>query len=134
MRIALALPIVHRKGVLVANLQLPNDEVLTIGILVLDAAGDTVPAPSGDTFTVVSSNPASLDAVIGATPSGQPAVVMNALVQASLGLTVTVSDSAGLKAFTETVDIVADTKPAAVGLDLAHATSVVQPVPTNPGP
>ena len=117
-----------------ANLQLPNDEILTIGILTLDEAGQTVPAPAGDVFSVVSSNPASLNAAIGATAGGNAAVVINALVQASPGLSFTVSDKDGLTAFTEGVDIVQDTTPKAIGLDLTHTTSVVQPVPTNPGP
>ena len=117
-----------------ANLQLPNDVVRTIPILANDAAGDVVPAPTGDTFSVVSSNPASLNAVIGQTVSGAPAVVINALVQVSPGLSFTVSDSAGLAAFTENVDIVQDTAPKAIGLDLAGETDAAQPVPTNPGP
>ena len=117
-----------------ANLQLSNDVVETITILTLDAAGVVVPAPIGDTFTVVSSNPASLNAVMGTNAAGNPAVVINALVAASPGLTFTVSDSAGLTSFTETVDIVADTKPAAIGLDLTDIASVAQPAPTNPGP
>lgn len=133
--IALALPeIYNRQGNLMANLQLLNDEVMHIGILVLDAAGDTVPADPADVFTVVSSNPASLNAVIGTMASGAPAVVINALVVASPGLSFTVSDSAGLVVFTEQVDIVGDTKAVAIGLDLANPETSPQPVPTAPGP
>lgn len=117
-----------------ANLQLMNDEVMHIGILVLDAAGDTVPADPSDVFTVASSNSASLSAVIGTMASGAPAVVLNALVAASPGLSFTVSDSAGLAVFTEQVDIVADTKATAIGLDLSHTETSPQPVPTAPGP
>lgn len=132
-QIALALPETRKGGILMANLQLMNDEVMTIGILTLDNVGGTVPAAAGDVFTVVSSNPAS-NAVMGATAAGGPAVVLNALVQVSPGLSFTVSDSAGLAAFTENVDIVDDTTPTAIGLDLADATSVPQPPPTAVGP
>jgi hypothetical protein len=133
-RIALALPTIYRKGKLVANLQLMNDAVDTITILVLDDAGTVEKADPADTFSVVSNNPASLNAVMGTDAGGNPAVVLNALVQVSPGLSFTVSDSAGLKAFTEMVDIVSDTKATAIGLDLANVTSATQPVPTNPGP
>jgi hypothetical protein len=56
------------------------------------------------------------------------------LVQASPGLSITVSDSAGLSSFTQLVDIVQDATPKAIMLDVAAATEVSQPVPTNPGP
>ncbi len=133
-RISLGLPTVTKNGKHMANFELLNDEVVTIPILTDDAGGDPVPAPAGDTFSVVSSNPASLNAVIGTTSAGNPAVVINALVQQSPGLTIVVSDSAGLSAFTQIVDIVADTTPKAITLDIADATEVSQPTPTNPGP
>jgi hypothetical protein len=117
-----------------ANYQLKNDAVDTIPILVRDAAGDVVPAPASDVFTVTSNNPLSLNVVMGQTAAGNPAVVANALVQVSPGLSFTVSDSAGLKAFDEGLDIVADTAPAAIGLDLANVTSATQAVPTAAGP
>jgi|ERR1700733_5024914 len=133
-RIILALPEIHQGDKLMANLQLKNDQVMTIGILTVDNMGTIVPAPVGDVYTVVSSLPASLNAVIGATAAGGPAVVLNALVEISPGLSFTVSDSAGLEAFTENVDIVEDFTPSAVGLDIADATSVAQALPTAPGP
>jgi len=120
--------------------QLPNDEVLSIPIVVLDADGAVVPAPAGDVFTVVSSDPTKLGAVVGVMPAGplagHPAVAINALIQASTPgvLSITVSDSAGLAIDTMGVDIVADTTPKAIGLDLTDAQAVPQPVPTNPGP
>ena len=118
-----------------ANYELPNDEIVSIPIMTTNAAGVTEPNPAGDTFSVVSSNPASLNAVIGTMADGTtPAVVINALVQVSPGLTITVSDSAGLAAFTLTVDIVQDVTPANIVLDVADATKTSQPVPTNPGP
>jgi hypothetical protein len=133
-KIGLALPEIYKGGIFMANLQLKNDEVMHIGILTLDNVGGIVPAAAGDVFSVVSSNPASLNAVIGTMASGAPAVVINALVQESPGLTFTVSDSAGLAVFTETVDIVIDTTPTAMGLDLTTIETSAQPVPTNVGP
>lgn len=117
------------------NYELNNDWVVSIPIQTTDAAGTVVPNPAGDTFTAVSSNPASLNAVIGKMADGvTPALIMNALVQVSPGLTVTVTDSAGDAAFVQTVDIVDDVTPANVVLDLAGATHTAQPVPAAPGP
>jgi hypothetical protein len=118
----------------VANLQLKNDTIMTIGILVFDAIGNVGPAPAGDVFAVVSSNPASLNAVIGTTAAGAPAVVLNALVQVSPGLSIEISDSSGLTVFDEAVDIVEDFSPTATGLDLANAEISAQPIPTAVGP
>jgi len=133
-QIRLALPSITRKGVLMANFELANDEVATIPILVDDAGGAPVPAPAGDVFSVVSSNPASLGATIGTTAAGTPAVVLTPLVQASPNLSIVVSDSAGLSSFTLGIDIVADTTPKAITLDLTKVTEATQPVPTATGP
>ena len=116
------------------NFELPNDAVTTIPILTQNAVGVSEPPPAGDVFTVVSSNPASLNAVIGQTSTGIAAVVMNALVAQSPGLSVIVSDSAGLTTWTQVVDIVEDVTATNVVLDLANATHTTQPVPTAPGP
>ena len=133
-QIRLALPSITRKGVLMANFELANDEVATIPILVDDAAGQPVPAPAGDVFSVVSSNPASLGATIGTTAAGNPAVILTPLVQASPNLSIMVGDSAGLSTFTQGVDIVGDTTPKAITLDLTKVTETSQPVPTATGP
>jgi hypothetical protein len=117
-----------------ANFQLQNDLIYTFTIHVENAAGALEPAPVGDTFTVVSSAPASLNAVIGADAAGNPAVVANALVVAGTGYTITTSDSAGLKVAVDTMDIVADTTPTQIALDTVDATTTSQAVPTNPGP
>jgi hypothetical protein len=117
----------------VPNFELPNDEVLVIPILTTDAAGATVPMPPGDTFTAVSSS-ASLNAVMGTNTAGNPTLTVNALVQVSPNITVTVSDSAGLTQAIQIFDIVADVAPANVVLDLADATHTPQAVPTAPGP
>jgi hypothetical protein len=115
------------------NFELASDEVATVTILVRDAGGDVVPAPAGDVFTVVSSTP-SLGVAIGANAAGNPAVVMTPTVVASPNISVTVSDSAGLAAFVQIVDVVADTKATAIALDIANVSEVSQPTPTNPGP
>lgn len=116
------------------NYELSNDTIATIPIMTTDAGGTVVPAPVGDKFTVVSSNPTSLSASIGQTSTGNPAVVLTPLVQASPGLSITVSDSAGLAQDTQLVDIVQDVSPKNVVLDLADATTTTQPTPTAPGP
>jgi hypothetical protein len=115
------------------NFELPNDEVVTIGIQTTNSAGAVEPVPTGDVFTVASSSP-SLGVAIGATAAGNPAIVLTPLVQASPGITVTVSDSAGLKLATQVIDIVPDVTPANIVLDVADATHTTQPVPTAPGP
>ncbi len=116
------------------NFELLDDKVVTIPILTQTASGTTEPPPAGDVFTALSSNTGSLNAVIGTTAAGAPALVLNALVAASPGLTVTVSDSAGLVVATQIVDIVDDNTPTNVVLDLANAVSTSQPAPTAPGP
>lgn len=117
-----------------ANYELLNDQQVTVTIKTTDSSGKVEPYPPGDIFSVVSSNPASLGAAIGADAAGNPAVILTPLVQASPGLTFTVSDSAGLAVAIQAVDIVADTTDTNIVLDLADATHVSQPVPTNPGP
>ena len=80
-----------------SNYELNDDWVVSIPIVTQNSAGVAEPAPSGDVYTAVSSNPASLNVVVGFMADGTtPAVVMNALVQASPGITVTLTDSAGL--------------------------------------
>jgi hypothetical protein len=116
------------------NFELKNDTVATIPIETTDSAGTVEPAPSGDVFTVVSSAPASLGAAIGATAAGGPAVVLTPLVQASPGISVTVSDSDGLQQYVQLVDVVPDTSDTNVILDVADAVLASQPAPANPGP
>lgn len=114
------------------NYELLNDTIATIPVQTTNSAGVVEPPPTGDTFTAVSSLPASLGVSIITAPA--LSLVLTPLVQASPGITVTVSDSAGLKVATQLVDIVADATPTNVILDLADATTVAQPVPTAPGP
>lgn len=133
-RIKLELPTITRKGKVMANYELMNDEVVTITIKTTDSSGKVEPYPPGDVFTAVSSNPASLGVSIGADAAGNPALILTPLVQASPSLSVTVSDSAGLIQAIQGVDIVPDVSDTNIILDLASATHTAQPVPTNPGP
>jgi len=132
--IALSIPQVSRKGQTMPNFEVMNDAVYTVTIKTTNSAGTVEPTPAGDVFTAVSSNPASLRVAVGTDAAGNPAVVMTPLVQASPGLTVTVSDSSGLAQFVQIVDIVADVADTNIILDVADATHVSQPVPTAPGP
>ncbi|HEY0341118.1 MAG TPA: hypothetical protein VGC34_09955 [Steroidobacteraceae bacterium] len=102
------------------NIQLPNDEIVGYHILALDAEGDVVNAPAGDAYAVKVSDPASLNAVITTDVRGAPIVKFNALVATASGITFEVSDTAGEKVFDGAVDIVVDTRPVAVGLDLTN--------------
>ncbi len=114
---------------------LPNTWVVSIPIVEMDAAGTVVPMIGGDTFTAVSSNPASLNSVVGFMADGTtPAAIVNALVVASPGLTVTLNDSAGLPQVVYTFDIIDDLTPVGDALDLANATHTTQARPTAPGP
>jgi hypothetical protein len=133
-QIVLCLPTrTDMKGNPMPNFELPNDEIVTIPIQTTNQAGSVEPVPTGDVFTVASSSP-SLGVAVGATAAGNPAIVLTPTVQASPGIVVTVSDSAGLKLATLTVDIVPDVTPANIVLDVADATHVAQPVPAAPGP
>ncbi len=116
------------------NFELPNDEVVTITIKTTNASGTVEPMPAGDTFDVTSDNPTSLGVAVSTDSGGNPAIVLTPLVQASPGINVTVTDSAGLAAATLVVDIVEDVTPTNVILDVADATHVAQPVPAAPGP
>jgi len=132
-KIALKLPTRTVKGKIMPNFELPNDEVVTITIETTNSAGVVEPYPAGDVFTAASSSP-SLGVAVGADAKGNPALVLTPLVQTSPGITVTVSDSAGLSSATLVVDIVADVTDTNIVLDVADATHVAQPVPAAPGP
>lgn len=132
-RLAFELPTLTRNGHM-ANFPLPNDQVLTVTLKATNAGGAFEPIPSGDVFTVTVSDPASLQAVMGTDASGNAAVVLNALVQTAVGISVTVTDSAGLAAASQLFDIVADSTPTALALDLVDATHTTQAVPTALAP
>ena len=124
--IGLALPIITKKGKLMANFEIKCDTVATIPITVLDPEGAIVPAPTGDVFTAVVSDATKLGVTVNASPA---AIVLTPLVQQSPDLTVTVTDSAGLSSYIQIVDIVFDLTPSAIGLDTTGATTAPQPVP-----
>jgi hypothetical protein len=132
-RIAVELPMIRKKDGTMANFEINDDWVVTATIKTTNSAGDTEPVPPGDVFSVSSSSP-SLGVAIGTDASGNPAVVMTPMVQASPAITVTVGDSAGLTAFSFVVDIVPDVTPTNIVVDLADATHITQPTPTAPGP
>jgi hypothetical protein len=117
------------------NFELANDTVSYIPIHVVDANGDVVPAPSGDVFSVVSSDPAKMSAVIGTMPSGAMkgavALVLAALVKLAPGLSATITDTAALTMGVLPVDIVADLTPKAISLDTVDAVLTTQAVPAN---
>jgi hypothetical protein len=123
-RISLLLPTITQEGKHMPNFELKNTQVATVGIVARDADGDIVPAPAGDVFSAVSSDPASLGVAVNGNNT-----VWTPLKRAAAGITVTVSDSAGLAVDVQIVDIVADLTPKTVGLDLAGATFADQPEP-----
>jgi hypothetical protein len=133
-QIALALPIITRNGKIMATFELSDDTVAAIAIHVTDAAGDVVPAPSGDAFSAVSSDPTKLTAMIGAIPSGPMAgavaLILTPLVKLASGLTATVTDSAALTSAELTVDIVNDLTPKAISLDVIDVVLSPQAVPS----
>lgn len=130
-RIALELPLVIRKGQVMPNYELKNDTIATITIKTVNAGGVAEPLPTGDIFTALSGDTASLGAAIGADASGAPALILTPLVQSAANVLVTVSDSSGLTAATQIVDIVADNSPKNIVLDLADAVLTPQPVPAH---
>lgn len=130
-RLAFELPTRTRNGTTVANFELPNDEILTITVKATNTAGAFEPIPAGDTFTATSSDPTSINAVMGTDAFGNVAVLVNALKQAASGVTVTVTDATGLTAASQVFDVVADVTPTALVLDIADATHTPQPVPAS---
>jgi len=104
--------------------KLPNNVVRTFPIISKDAAGDVVPAPAGVVYTAVSSDPASIQAVIV-----DNTVVVNALVRAAADVSITVDDNGPLAAFTEIMDVVDDVAATSVALDEVNVTDVPQAVP-----
>lgn len=136
-KIVLALPTITRKGIVMANFELNNDEVYSIPILVDNAGGTPVSPQAGDAFSAVSSIPGSLGvSVSGSVLIVTPLVTLheNPAAPAPPDLFVTISDSAGNSSYIQVFDIVADQTPKAISLNLAGASVIPQPVPTAPGP
>jgi hypothetical protein len=132
-RIALDLPIITRNGKLMSNFELADDTIAAIAIHVVDAAGDVVPAPTGDVFSAVSSDPTKMTAMIGTMPSGPMvgavALILTPLVKLAAALTATVTDTAALTSEVLTVDVVSDLTPKAISLDTVDAVLTSQAVP-----
>ena len=133
-KIALGLPTFTRNGTIM-NFEVTNDAAAAIAIHTVDAPGDVVPAPSGDVFSAVSSDPTKMTAAIGTMPSGpmvgKVALILTPLVKLAPGLIVTVTDTAALTMATLTVDIVADLTPKAISLDTVDAVFTPQAVPAS---
>lgn len=98
------------------------------------ATGALDPVDPADVFTVVSSDPTNLQAVIGTNASGQTEVAVNWLHTTSpmlTGVGISISDSAGNTADNaETFDMVAPTHvPDQIGIDVPNVTETDQTVP-----
>ena len=119
------------------NIELKDTDTYLVTIVLLNAAtGQPEPVAAGDVFTAASSSPA-LGATITADANGNPAVMINALTLPdanTMGMTVTISDSAGDVAFVQTVDYPVPLTPGDISLDVAAAVVGTQPAPTAPGP
>jgi hypothetical protein len=133
-RIALALPVITRNGKIM-NFELTDDTVAAIAIHTVDANGDVVPAPTGDIFTAVSSDPTKMTATIGTMPSGPmmgaTALILTPMVKLASNLTATVTDKAALTMEMLIVDIVANLTPKAISLDTVDAVMTPQAVPAS---
>lgn len=134
--IKFAVPTITRKGQPVANAtyNLSADAVATIPVaFTFDATQAPAPMPPGDVLSVSSNtDPASLQAVMGTTASGDQAIVVNALKwpPATNPITIEVVDSVGSKAGDIDITVVA---PAAqledIVFDTVNVTTMTQPVP-----
>ena len=113
------------------NFELNVGNTAFVPIQTLDASGKPVLPPAGDTFTVVSSNTAALTASVGVMPSGPlqnaAAAVLVGLTVAA-GVTATLTDSDGLTADVQIVDVIPAADPPTTDfLDISDA--VVVPTP-----
>jgi hypothetical protein len=130
-RLVLALPIVITKEKQMPNYELNVGNTAYVPIETLDAGGKPVPPPTGDTFTVVSSNPTAATATVGTMPSGPlsgaaAAVIVGLTVAA--GITVTLTDADGLTADVQIVDVIPALDPPTTDfLDISDAVVVTTP-------
>ncbi len=109
-----------------------NNKVTTINLVFENGAGTVVSAPAGDSFTAVSSAPASLGVAIGGNASS-PTLVLTPLVQAGVGYTVTVNDTKGIAPSVVTFNITPDPS-IPTQLVLGFVNTVAQAIPVAPGP
>ncbi len=104
-----------------------------------DAAGAVVPLPAGDVVSVASGNAASIAMVVEPMPSGPsagaPSVHVSPMVQATTGISCTLTDTAGQPMpVVVTFSVAANPAPASLALDTATVVTSKQPVPAAPGP
>jgi len=115
---------------------LPTD-IYTITIsLINPTSGQPEPVPAGDVFSASASSPA-ISATIGTDAAGNPALFINAVTLPdanTMGINVSVSDSAGDVAATLTVDYPVPAQPGDNTLDTTNAVVTAQAAPTAPGP
>jgi len=126
-RAMLALPPVHRKGILLANYQLKNDWIVgPVAVVATDDEGTPVPLPTGAAFTVAVDDTTLLNAEMS---TDGLSVTFNALKRRGTA-TMTFHETHGLLPdFPQGVDIVEDFTPAAGALDLSNPPHSPQPVP-----
>jgi hypothetical protein len=123
-KIVLGWPYVERKGKVMANKQVVLGTTVWVPIHCTNAEGILVPAPPGDVDTATSTDMVNLAASIDVMPAASPLAGQAALKLVSpgagavaAGITVTVSDSAGLASETDLVDIVQDNIAKDITLD-----------------
>ena len=119
---------------LMAAYQLKLDVVAHFVITETNAAGGLDPVSPTDVFTVVSSDPTNLQAVVGTNAAGQTEIAVNWLHTTNpmlTGVGISITDSAGNTADNaETFDMVAPAfVPDQIGIDIANVTETPQPVP-----
>lgn len=117
-----------------ANFPLRLDVIASFVITETNAAGALVPVDPNDVFTVTSSDPTNLSAVIGKNDAGQTTVVCNwlhSVTPALVGVGISISDSAGNTADSaESFDMVAPSfVPAQIGIDTVNVATTPQVVP-----
>ena len=106
-----------------ANFELMNNKIVTFPVVCADAAGATFPLPAEDTITVSNPDPTALGvAVVGSTN------VLTPLLPTASGIVLTVS-AGSLSPASLVVDIVPDTTPVAVVVEVGSATKTSQAVP-----
>ncbi len=128
--IELALPEVYNREGKRMPLSILNTEIHKYRILTRDADGETVSAPATDTFSVTPDASGFVGIAIDKMADGSPAVMFTPLKRATTTpIAWTLSDSAGLTVDSDTVEIVTNLTPTAVGLDLAAPEVTAQAEP-----
>lgn len=113
-----------------ASFPLPDDWVLTLPIIAQTADGTLSLIPAGDSFTFTTSDP-GVQAVMGTTAAGAPAVVINRLVKGTVDVTVTANDSAGLSPATIVLTAQAAAVATQLAFDIPNASHTTQAVPSS---